>query len=330
MKKASAFSSVLAPVIEDYLKLRRALGKDCNGEEWIFRHLDDFLYRVHGDLTPEHFKRWCLTQEHLASGVRRDRMRNVRNLCIYRRRRAPDCFVPDLFLFPPPHQPVLAHIFTEDEIALLLRQTDSLSSTSRSPLRPQTYRLTIVLLYTTGLRRGELVRLKIRDYDSSQRTLLIRESKFHKSRLLPLSSDAAREIETYLVARRALALPSSRETPLLWNGYKGGKAYTGGGVGTIMRVLFRTTGIRTQNGRLPRTHDVRHSFAHHALLRWYRAGCDVQAKLPFLAAYMGHVSIVSTERYLHLVNQMVDCASDRFAACCGALVTPPPTTGGGQ
>jgi integrase len=330
MKKANAFSSVLAPVIEDYLKLRRALGRECNGEEWIFHHLDEFLYKVQGDLTPEHFKRWCLTQDHLASGVRRDRMRIVRNLCLYRRRREPDCFVPDLFQFPPLHQPVLAHIFTEDEIALLLRHADSLSSTSRSPLRPQTYRLAIVLLYTTGLRRGELVRLKIRDYDSNQKTLLIRESKFHKSRLLPLSSDAAREIETYLSARRALGLPSSRETPLLWNGYKGGKAYTGGGVGTTMRILFRTARIHTQNGRIPRTHDIRHSFAHHALLRWYRAGCDVQAKLPFLATYMGHVSIVSTEHYLHLVHQMVDCASDRFAAHCGALVTPAPMTGGGQ
>jgi integrase len=330
MKKGNSFSSVLAPVIEDYLKLRRALGRGCNGEEWIFRHLDYFLYKVRGDLTPEHFTQWCLTQQHLASGVRRDRMRVVRNLCLYRRRRDPNCFVPDLFQFPPLHQPVLAHIFTEAEIASLLHHTGSLSSSSRSPLRPQMYRLAIVLLYTTGLRRGELVRLKIRDYDSSQRTLLIRESKFHKSRLLPLSSDAAREIETFLAARRALGLPSSTETHLLWNGYKGGKGYTGGGVGTTIRALFRTAGMRTQNGRLPRTHDIRHSFAHHALLRWYRAGSDVQAKLPFLAAYMGHVSIVSTEYYLHLVNQMVDCASDRFAARCGALVTPAPMTGGGQ
>ena len=69
-----------------------------------------------------------------------------------------------------------------------------------------------------------------------------------------------------------------------------------------MRVLFRRAGIRTATGHLPRTHDFRHGFAVNALLRWYRAGLDVQAKLPFLAAYMGHVSIVSTAYYLQFVE----------------------------
>lgn len=331
MHETRLFSSRLAPVIDDYIKLKRALGRSCANEERILRHLDEFLCRVGGVLTPESFAEWCLTQQHMASGVRRNRMRIVRNLCLYRRRREPTCFLPDRFQFPPLHQPVQAHIFTEAEVASLLHQVDSLSSTSRSPLRPQMYRLAIVLLYTTGLRRGELVRLKIRDYDSSQQTLLVRESKFHKSRLLPLSSDASREIETYLVARRALRLPSSEDTNLLWNGYEGGKGYTGGGIAVTVRSLLRRTGIRTTSGRLPRIHDIRHSFAVHALIRWYRAGSDVQAKLPFLATYMGHVSIVSTEYYIHLVNELVNSASDRFAAHCGALITaPPPVRGGGR
>jgi integrase len=248
----------MAPIIDDYLKLRRALGRACIHDEGILRDIDNFLYQVGGDLTPECFTQWCLMQEHMASGVRRNRMRIVRNLCLYRRRHEPTCFLPDLFQFPPLHQPVQAHIFTEAEVASLLHEVDSLSSTSRSPLRPQMYRLAIVLLYTTGLRRGELVRLKIGDYDSTQQTLLVRESKFHKSRLLPLSSDASWEVETYLAARRALRLPSSEETNLLWNGYKGGKGYTGGGFAVTVRSLLRRTGIRTASGRLPRIHDIRH------------------------------------------------------------------------
>lgn len=75
--------------------------------------------------------------------------------------------------------------------------------------------------------------------------------------------------------------------------------------------------------------DLRHTFAVHALLRWYRAGADVQAKLPFLAAYMGHVSVASTEYYLHFVAEIAAAAGDRFAQQYAALVTPPPAGEGG-
>src|SRR2546429_2044558 len=83
-----------------------------------------------------------------------------------------------------------------------------------------------------------------------------------------------------------------------------------------MRALFRKAAIRTSTGRSPRTHDFRHGFALAALLRWYRAGVDVQTKLPSLATYMGHVSIVSTAYYLHFVEPLAAAASARFAEHC--------------
>jgi integrase len=95
-----------------------------------------------------------------------------------------------------------------------------------------------------------------------------------------------------------------------------------------MRGLFRQAGIQTAAGHVPRTHDFRHGFAVTALLRWYRAGIDVQAKLPCLAAYMGHVSIVSTAYYLHFVEPLAAAASARFADHCGAVVTAPHGGGG--
>jgi integrase len=81
--------------------------------------------------------------------------------------------------------------------------------------------------------------------------------------------------------------------------------------------------IRTAAGRWPRVHDIRHTFAVQALLRWYRAGEDVQAKLPYLATYMGHVSIVSTQHYLHFIEPLAASASERFERCCGVLITVP-------
>ena len=256
-------------------------------------------------------------------------MRVVRNFCLYRRRRESTCFVPDLQSFPANHQPLQPYIFTEAQIARLIQAADRLEPIPLSPLRPQLYRLAIVLLYTTGLRRGELLRLKIGDYDPRQQSLFVRPSKFHKSRHLPLSADTAREIAAYLSIRRRHHLPLSPETPMIWNRSQKGRAYSGGGLGQGLRALFRQAEIRTPEGRLPRPHDIRHSFAVNALLRWDRTGADIRAKLPLLATYMGHVSIVSTERYLHFVDEVAAHASERFNAHYGGVVMPLPKAQGG-
>ncbi len=321
MREARPFCSPLAPFIRDYLQLMRALGRGYTHEEHILRLADSFLARTGSDLTSDSFAHWCLTQHYKTSGVRRNQMRVIRNLCLYRRRYEPNCFVPNLSEFPPLHQPIRPYIFTESEIGRIIRLTDTLKSTPGCPLRRETFRLAIVLLYTTGMRRGEVLDLRISDYDPNERTLLVRESKFHKSRLLALSADGVREIEAYLKARRHAGLPASADCHLLWNRYKGGKGYTGTGLGDTLRRLFRLAGIRKPNGKQPRVHDLRFTFAAHALLRWYRSGADVRTKLPFLATYMGHVSIVSTEYYLHWSEDVLAAASDRFAQRCSALVT---------
>ena len=100
-------------------------------------------------------------------------------------------------------------------------------------------RLAIVLLFTTGIRRGELLRLTLGDYDSRDATLLIRESKFHKSRLLPLNSEIAAEIDRYLRARALRGLPLSPDTALIWNATKGGRAYSGMGLQLCLQPLLK-------------------------------------------------------------------------------------------
>ncbi len=330
MSKDRAFVSIIGPTVTRYLALKHALGRRYNAERRVLELLDTFLMTQGSDLTADTFTRWCRSEGHLASGVRRNRMRIVRNLCLYRRRTEPTCFVPDPSLFPALHQPVQPYIFREAEICRLLRETARLGRSPDSPLRPELFRLAITLLYTMGLRRGELLRMTTGDYDPRERTLLVSETKFHKSRLLPLSPDAADALEGYLQARRAHRLPVSSDTPLIWNRRAGGKAYSAVGLGRVFRELFERVGIRKPNGHLPRIHDFRHTYACHALLRWYRRGEDVQAKLPILATYMGHVSIVSTQYYLHLTEPLATAASERFARYCAGLVTPPAAAIGGE
>ena len=326
----TTFRSVLSIIIGSYLTLKRALGRQYAAEEWVLAHLDRFLAARHADLVAETFAAWCLTLQHLASGTRLGRMRIVRNLCLYRRRSEPGCFLPDERLFPRVHQAIRPHIFTDSQILQLLAAARMLARTPNSPLCPENMRLAIVVLSTTGLRRGELTRLTVGDYDPPQRTLAIRESKFHKSRLVPVSADTAREIEHLIAVRGRRQLPTEADSPLLWHRSPRTGGYSGGGLSCAVRALFRRAGVRTATGHLPRTHDFRHGFAVTALLRWYRAGLDVQAKLPFLAAYMGHVSIVSTVYYLQFVEPLASAASARFADQCGTLITGPIGAGGAR
>ena len=193
MNATVASTTLLGPVIARFLSLKQALGRGYDSERRVLAHLDGFLANTApdaADLTPATFDAWCQTLTHLRSGVRRFRMRVVRNLCLYRRRNEPTCFVPDPALFPPLHQPVRPYLFTETEVARLIQATTALTATAGSPLRPAVFRLGLVLLYTTGLRRGELLHLCLGDLDLVERTLWVQASKFHKSRLLPLSADA--------------------------------------------------------------------------------------------------------------------------------------------
>jgi integrase len=187
-------------------------------------------------------------------------------------------------------------------------------------MRSGSARLAIVLLYTAGLRLGELLRLSATDYDPSAQTLMIRASKFHKTRLLPVQSDVAMEIERYLKALQSIRSPLPAHVPLFWSSYCGGRAYSGTQLRKNLHILLNLAGIKKSNGRLPRIHDFRFSFAVNVLLHWYRNGKDVQAKLPLLAAYMGHVSVLSTHYYLRFITPLATLASSAFAAHYGALI----------
>ena len=321
------FSSCLAPVFGRYVDLKRALGRRFDLPTRTLQGLDRFLCDQrpkYSDLNATAFQAWCHTLEHLTSGVRRVRMLEVCAFCLYRRRTEPQCFLPDPSSFPPYHQRLKPYIFSEAEVAGLLRAASGLRRNPLSPLRPEVIRLAIILLFTTGIRRGELLNLTIGDYDRRESTLHIREAKFHKSRLLPINSGIADEIDRYLRTRSQRKFSVSPETALIWNTSWGGGAYSGNSLRRSLQPLLQKCRIVTAKGKPPRIHDLRHSFAVNALLRWYRAGADVEAKLPLLATYLGHGSAVSTHYYLHFIEPLRTAASERFAKHYGALISPLP------
>ena len=283
--------------IRDYLAHQRALGRGYRQEEMILLSLRDFLVEASvTELDLDLFERWCRLHEQLSGNVRRNRQRVVRNLCLYRRRSEPACFVPDPHRFPRPHPHQPPVIFGPDAVARMLDAAQQMAPTSGSPLRPWVMRMAVTLLYTAGLRRRELVRLTLADVNAGAGVLHVRETKFHKSRWVPLSVDAKREVRAYL--RQRLPLNSAPASAFLCNTNGGLHGYTGAGLAEGIQQLFHAAEVRGWDGPRPRVHDVRHSFAIGCLLRWYREGADVQSNLPKLAMYMGHVSIQSTAYYL--------------------------------
>ena len=303
-----------------YIRHQRALGKLFGHPSWVIGRLARFLAQgQRSDLDADRFEAWLRSHQHTSSSTRGRYALIIRKFCLYRRRTEPACFVPDPLYFPQRRAPIAPVILGPSEIGRMLDTIEAWRPHPQHPLYKATYRIAVILLYTTGMRRGELARLTLADADLKHRTLRIRESKFHKTRIVPLSSSASRELRAYLKVR--LPWDISVHAPLLGDHHGSAhfRAYAPGALGHGLHNLFRDADVHDPYGRYPRVHDLRHSFAVQALLRWYRAGVDVQAKLPQLSMYLGHVSIVSTAYYLHFIPEIAAAAHRRFARHFGHL-----------
>lgn len=169
----------------------------------------------------------------------------------------------------------------------------------------------MALLYGCGLHISEALRLDLGDVDVNQALLLIRETKFYKSRWVPTSPSVAACLGRYIDERAAARFPREADSPVFINGH--GRRYSYDAVSETFRTLLREMGLRGPPGTPgPRLHDLRHTFAVHRLTRWYEEGADVRAKLPRLATYLGHGSVFATQTYLTVTADLLREGARRF------------------
>jgi integrase/recombinase XerD len=319
------FVSALRESLRSYLELKQALGRRFSHEAAILRTWDRFLnghFPRTQSIRPKMFHQWAEGLGRLTPTIRRNHQRVVRNFILYHARSHPETFIPDPLTFPRPTPPRPPRLVSELEMGTVLELALRLGPSHFNPLRAQTVRLGFLLLYCCGLRRGELLRLKIRDFDPVERLLRIEGTKFYKSRLVPLTPSVVKEVTDYQTLRRKRKLPVFPESFLIWCGRRPdpNAGYTAAGLVSSWQHLCLSANVLDDRGRPPRLHDLRHSFATAALQRWYEQGVDVQTKMPHLAAYLGHVSPISTHHYLRLTPALRTAASERFQRRFGNLL----------
>jgi integrase/recombinase XerD len=203
------------------------------------------------------------------------------------------------------------YIYTPEEVQLCLSYARSFQTRRNAPLRPHSLYLMLLLAYCAGLRLGELLRLRLQDVREATGEIDIVESKFFKSRQLPLTPSVMGEMRRYLVLRRDAGAPSHPVAALFWNeltrsGYSKYCAWR------WLREVLRGAGLKPAGRPGARVHDLRHTFAMHRVTDWYRSGVDVQARMPFLSAYMGHKNVRATLTYLTMTPELLEEACRRF------------------
>jgi integrase/recombinase XerD len=175
------------------------------------------------------------------------------------------------------------------------------------------YRTLLLLLYGSGMRIGEALRLVLQDADLTEQIITVRDTKFFKTRLVPIGPKLNQELVEHIERRRRLPLTRGQESPLFTT--RDGRPWHYTRVISWFQHVRRAAGISCPAGehRPPRLHDIRHTAAVHRVIAWYRSGQDVQRLLPLLATYLGHVDIRSTQRYLQMTPDLLQAASERFA-----------------
>jgi len=208
------------------------------------------------------------------------------------------------------------YIYSQAEVATLLQAASELNPSRQFKLKAETMYVVISLLYTLGLRIGEVCRLNVSDIDLEQKTILVRNSKFYKDRILPFGPKLAACLKRYLEARHRVYAPLDPTSPLFVASRDTGIDVST--VGMHFRQLLNAAGIDGGTGcNRPRLHDLRHGFAVGRLLRWYKEGVDVQSRLVHLSTFMGHVGIESTQVYLNVTDELLLEANKRFYVKCG-------------
>ncbi|MBI2894396.1 MAG: tyrosine-type recombinase/integrase [Deltaproteobacteria bacterium] len=304
--------SALQRSLDDYLKLRRALGFKLESTEWCLRGFVDFLGTEGSKhITTELALRWARRPPNGDPFTWAQRLSRIRLFAAWCRGRDPRTEVPDQGLLAASVRRKPPFIFSEEQIANIVREAEKLPC--RRGMRSSTLSTMFGLLAVAGLRISEAIALDRTDVDLQEGQLAIRNTKFGKNRLVPVSTSTVAALRRYAKQRdRALTVVT---TPAFFVSERGWRI-TDWATRYNFAKVSRAAGLRApaegyRHGHGPRVHDLRHSFAARTMVAWYRAGVDVERELPKLSAYLGHAHVNDTYWYIEAVPELLQLATER-------------------
>ncbi len=302
-------------LVEDYVAIRRGLGFDMRSQGHLLRLFARFADGTghRGPITIDLATRWASASGSSDPANAARRLIVVRGFAKHRAAFDPTTEIPPAGLLGRGTQRKPPHIYSDAEIATLLRALAALRP--RGALRPRTYVTFVSLMLSTGLRNAETRHLARRDVDLRDGVLTIRAGKCRKSRLVPLHESALEPLRRYAefrdsrehAPRSEFFFRTDRAPFVTWQAANS----------TIWDLRHRLGWTAAGRTRLPRYHDLRHTFAVRRMIRWYEDGIDVDRKIVHLATYMGHVDVQSTYWYLSAVPELMALASRRFEEFAG-------------
>jgi integrase/recombinase XerD len=317
-QRSAMFRSKLAPLLRAFLLDKRARGYLYTREVLHLRQLDRFLLRAgikEAALSQPVVELWLSSTLNRRASTHRKRVIVARQLAAFLQLHGCPAHRPVLPLTPRREDRSAARIFSRHEMRSILKAADCLPYSPQSPQRhivmPEVFRV----LYGCGLRIGEATRLSVADVDLAQGVLKVRQGKFRRDRLVPLAPALRRRLQRYAEALGTRSpeeffFPSPR-----------GRRYGNQGMYAVFRHLLQQSGIvHRGRGRGPRLHEIRHTMAVHRLEGWYRAGEDLNAKLPLLATYLGHRTTVGTAAYLQLTQALFADLATRLERSFGHVI----------
>ena len=292
--------------LADYLKTRRALGFKLKREGALLPDFVTYLEK-HGRtfITTAAALAWATQPRGVHPNWWSARLVLVRGFAKYLQTIDSRTEVPPLDHLPHRRIRSTPYVYAPEDITALLSATDTLSAS----LKRMTYKTLLGLLAVTGMRMGEAISLDDVDFDRRGSLLVIRNAKFGKSREVPLHSSTVKALDRYLHERNRLV--PRRTAPSLFVSVRGSRLISQNVHETFLELIY-AAGLGDRRPRRPRIHDLRHTFAISTVLTWYRQDLDVQARLPLLSTYLGHIGPSSTYWYLTAVPELLEAATIRL------------------
>ena len=291
---------------DDYLAVRRALGYKLEDHGWLLADFASFLDAAGAaTVTTGLALDWATLPEDCLPSWHAARLRVVRGFARHLQALDPATEVPPAGLLASRNRRAVPYLYSDADVSALMAATASL----RPALHAATLKTLIGLLAVTGMRLGEVIRLDRADLDTASGMLTIRDSKFAKSRQIPLHPSTLAALAGYGQLRDEQC-PRPKTPALLVS--TAGTRLISQGVHYVVARLARQAGLAPRSPECrPRLHDFRHSLAVNTLLGWYRDGLDVQALLPVLSTFLGHSKPANTYWYLSAVPELLALAAER-------------------